>query len=105
MIDRSRLAELEAEIGAEDTAMIFALYLEEAEEAVARIAAGLPPDDHRRALHFLRSGALNIGLIGVADAADAGAAPVPATAQTLARALADAQAAWPGPATPYVGPP
>ncbi|SFJ79767.1 Hpt domain-containing protein [Jannaschia pohangensis] len=68
MIDTDRLAELESEIGAEDLGFIIAIYLEEADEMLARIDAGLSDEDHARALHFLRSGALNIGLRGVARA-------------------------------------
>ena len=68
MIDAERMTELEAEIGSEDLAFILAAYFEEAEAALVRMEAGLAPEDHRRALHFLRSGALNIGLCGIAGA-------------------------------------
>lgn len=77
MLDAERMLELEGEFGSEDLAFILAAYFEEAEDALARMEAGLGPDDHRRALHFLRSGALNIGLRGIAFAsgeADGGGA-------------------------------
>lgn len=62
MIEWSRLAELRAEIGAEALADVAALFLEEADEVVARIAAG-PPDSRLEAeLHFLKGSALNLGL-------------------------------------------
>jgi hypothetical protein len=70
MIDMDRIRELEAELGAEDLAMIAALFFEEAARVIDRIARTLPEDDHDRAIHFLRSGALNIGLSGFAAAAD-----------------------------------
>jgi len=66
MIDPDRFAELEAEIGLEDLGFIVTIYLQEAEETLDRIAAGLPAEEHVRALHFLRSGALNIGLRAIA---------------------------------------
>ncbi|MGB3689725.1 MAG: Hpt domain-containing protein [Jannaschia helgolandensis] len=69
MIDTERIAELQAEIGAEDLSCIVSVYLEEARATLAQIAAGLTEEDHARAIHFLRSGALNIGLSGVADVA------------------------------------
>ena len=62
MIDTERIAELQAEIGAEDLSCIVSVYLEEARATLAQIAAGLTEEDHARAVHFLRSGALNIGM-------------------------------------------
>ena len=35
-----------------------------------RLAEGLPPEEKARAMHFLRSGALNIGLRGIARLAE-----------------------------------
>lgn len=66
MIDKSRVAELEEEIG-EGVEEILLLFLDEAEEAIDRLEAA--EDGHTRTdlLHFLRSGALNLGMRGLAD--------------------------------------
>lgn len=69
MIDTERIAELQAEIGPEDLSHIVSIYLEEARATLNRIERGLSIEDHARAVHFLRSGALNIGLRGIADLA------------------------------------
>ncbi|MFO6466205.1 hypothetical protein ACK8OR_17585 [Jannaschia sp. KMU-145] len=102
MIDTDRISELEAEIGADDLTFIVALFLGEAEDAIAEIAGGLADDAHARATHFLRSGALNIGLTGFAEAADAAAAVAAplraATAGPLATALDETRAALGHPA-------
>ncbi|MEM8824597.1 MAG: hypothetical protein AAGF30_13385 [Pseudomonadota bacterium] len=71
MIDATRMDELRAEIGPEDLAMILDVYLAEAAEMLANLSDGaLSADDRGKALHFLRSGALNLGLRGLARAAD-----------------------------------
>lgn len=69
MIDSERITELEAEIGAEDLGMILAMFFEEAADTFAGIEAGLDAEGLGRAMHFLRSGALNLGLRGFATAA------------------------------------
>lgn len=66
MIDISRIQELRSEIGKDDLAFIVAAYIEEARETLELVASGLSQDAHTRAVHFLRSGALNIGLRGIA---------------------------------------
>ncbi|MEM7711896.1 MAG: hypothetical protein AAF264_14355 [Pseudomonadota bacterium] len=70
MIDMTRMDELRAEIGQEDLVMILDVYLAEAGEMLASLSDTLSPDDRAKALHFLRSGALNLGLDGLAAAAD-----------------------------------
>ncbi|WP_299814697.1 Hpt domain-containing protein [uncultured Jannaschia sp.] len=70
MIDQARILELESEIGAEDLVMILAAYFEEARAMIRRIEHGLRPEEIVRALHFLRSGALNLGLVGLAEIAE-----------------------------------
>ncbi len=62
MIEWNRLAELRAEIGEDDLADVAALFLEEADEVVARIADGLPDARLEAELHFLKGSALNLGL-------------------------------------------
>jgi HPt (histidine-containing phosphotransfer) domain-containing protein len=66
MIEWNRLAELRAEIGADDLADVAALFLEEADETVARIAGGLPGAQLEAELHFLKGSALNLGLRALA---------------------------------------
>ncbi|MEM9797258.1 MAG: hypothetical protein AAF919_12255 [Pseudomonadota bacterium] len=70
MVDDDRIRELEREIGSEDVAAIMALFVEEASATIAKLAGGLEDADHARAIHFLRSGALNIGLTGFAREAE-----------------------------------
>lgn len=69
MIDHGRIHELRAEIGDEDLTLIVSVYLEEARLTLDSLTGGLSQDDRARAVHFLRSGALNIGLRGIADLA------------------------------------
>ena len=61
MIDWGRVRELRSEIGAEGFEEVVSLFLEEADEAIARLsirggAAALAVD-----LHFLKGAALNLG--------------------------------------------
>ncbi|MEM7644289.1 MAG: hypothetical protein AAF366_17445 [Pseudomonadota bacterium] len=91
MIDETRMTELRDEIGAEDLAMILDVYLEEAAEMLASLATPLSPEDRGKALHFLRSGALNLGLSGLAGAAagtDADRAALIAAFDATRRAVA-----------------
>jgi HPt (histidine-containing phosphotransfer) domain-containing protein len=66
MIDWTRVAELRSEIGEADFAEVIALFLEEADEVIARLRLG---DRSRLAhdLHFLKGSALNLGLLGLAQ--------------------------------------
>ncbi|SDY30530.1 Hpt domain-containing protein [Jannaschia faecimaris] len=66
MIDRSRIEELQQEIGTDDLSFIVSVYLDEARTTLDQMAQGLSAEDYARAAHFLRSGALNIGLSGIA---------------------------------------
>ena len=54
MIAWDRLNELRAEIGDEDLADVVTMFLEEADEVVARISCGLPDADMEAQLHFLK---------------------------------------------------
>ena len=99
MIDINRINELTAEIGAEDLRLILELFLEEAVQTLDRLEDGLPPHELGRAMHFLRSGALNTGLRGVAITAaaiEAEGTDVAAAAlrlrETLGRTRADLDA-------------
>jgi HPt (histidine-containing phosphotransfer) domain-containing protein len=69
MIDTIRIQELRSEIGDEDLAFIVSVYIDEARATLDQVASGLSHDEYARAVHFLRSGALNIGLRGIATLA------------------------------------
>ncbi|MGB3554624.1 MAG: hypothetical protein WBA25_08295 [Jannaschia sp.] len=97
MIDQDRITELKDEIGDDDLALVLGMFIAEARREIARIGTGLDAVDHAKATHFLRSGALNVGLVGLARDADL-AAMVQAdaragTAEILARALRQSTAA------------
>ena len=61
MIDWDRVKELRVEIGADDFAEVAAMFLEEADEAVARLVPGLSAKAIEADLHFLKGAALNLG--------------------------------------------
>ncbi len=93
MIDQTRIDELRTEIGDEDLHLIITVYVEEARATLEQISGGLSQEEHRRAVHFLRSGALNLGLRGMSTVAgeleaDLMADPAAAQASSAAR-LAD----------------
>ncbi len=67
MIDWARVDELREEIGAEDFDEVVALFLEEADEVAARLAAGPDPARLEAELHFLKGSALNLGLATLAQ--------------------------------------
>lgn len=62
LIDWARLKELRDEIGAEDLAEVAAIFLEEADEVVARLTRTRAPGELAAHLHFLKGSALNLGL-------------------------------------------
>ena len=66
MIDWKRVEELRDEIGADGFAEVADMFLDEAEEAVAALLAGLPDDKVEGQLHFLKGSALNLGLSDLA---------------------------------------
>lgn len=61
MIDWVRVAELRSEIGAESFAEVAELFLQEADEAIARLAGVPAPESVEGSLHFLKGSALNLG--------------------------------------------
>lgn len=61
MIDWDRARELRAEIGADDFEEVAAMFLDEADEAVARLTPGLTAKAIEADLHFLKGAALNLG--------------------------------------------
>lgn len=72
MVDWVRVAELEDEIGKDDFAEVVQMFLEEADAAVARLAAGPPPGEVEALLHFLKGSSMNLGLASVARVCAAG---------------------------------
>ena len=67
MIDWDRVCELRLEIGAEEFAEVVALFLEEADEVVARLPAISDAKGMESALHFLKGSALNLGFSDLAS--------------------------------------
>lgn len=61
MIDWDRVASLRAEIGAEDFAEVVEMFLEEADEVVARLRGIRTGPELEADLHFLKGSALNLG--------------------------------------------
>lgn len=61
MIDWARVAELRDEIGAEDFVEVVLLFLEEADEVVAKLPGCADAASLEAALHFLKGSALNLG--------------------------------------------
>ena len=66
MIDWSRVKDLRSEIGAEDFAEVVAMFLDEADEVIARISADLGAKALESDLHFLKGAALNLGFDALA---------------------------------------
>ena len=63
MIDWDRVRELRGEIGAEDFGEVATMFLEEADEAVARLLPGLTAEAMEADLHYLKGAALNLGFV------------------------------------------
>lgn len=76
MIDTSRMNELRAEVGDEDLLLILSAFFEEARAMTDALPLASEPE-RDRLLHCLRSGALNMGLAAVAEAAAAERANAP----------------------------
>lgn len=61
MIDWVRVADLRSEIGNEGFGEVIDLFLEEADEVIARLANSADCAEIGRDLHFLKGSALNLG--------------------------------------------
>ncbi len=61
MIDWTRVCDLRSEIGAEDFADIVTMFLEEADEVIARLSGAAGARALESDLHFLKGSALNLG--------------------------------------------
>ena len=66
MIDWTRVHELRDEIGADDFDEVVDLFLEEADEAIARLTSDDTAKSLEADLHFLKGAALNLGLAAFA---------------------------------------
>ncbi len=67
MINWGRVSELQSEVGDVGFEEIVALFLEEADEVVARICGQNNPKIIEADLHFLKGAALNLGFTDFAD--------------------------------------
>lgn len=66
MIDWKRVQELRDEIGDDGFVEVADMFLEEAEQAVAALVAGVAATEIEGQLHFLKGSALNLGLADLA---------------------------------------
>ena len=67
MIDWHRVRELQDEVGVEDFAEVVELFLEEADEVIARLETGAAPDTLEAEYHALKGSALNLGFQDLAE--------------------------------------
>ena len=67
MINWIRVRELRDEIGADDFAEVVLMFLQEADDVVARMRDGVTPGSGGGDLHFLRGAALNLGFRAIAN--------------------------------------
>ena len=72
VIDWDRIATLRAEIGTEGFAEVAEMFLDEADEVVARLRAGGPGPGLEAELHFLKGSALNLGFRELAGLCNTG---------------------------------
>lgn len=72
MIDWDRIRDLRQEIGSEDFIEVVTMFLEEADEVIARIATDAGPKALESDLHFLKGAALNLGFDALAVACQDG---------------------------------
>jgi histidine phosphotransfer protein HptB len=72
MIDWTRLDELAAEIGPDAIGEVVSLFLDEADEVIARLPRQSGASARAADLHFLKGAALNLGFDLLAQLCDAG---------------------------------
>lgn len=90
MIDWSRLDELSAEIGPDAIAEVVAMFVDEADDVIARLPRQTQAAARQADLHFLKGAALNLGFDVLAQLCDAGerhpdAADIPGIVATYAQ--------------------
>lgn len=61
MIDWPRVRQLRDEVGASEFDEVVTIFLDEVQEALARLRADRNRDGFERTLHFLKGGALSLG--------------------------------------------
>lgn len=66
LIDWARVCELRHEIGEEGFEEVVGLFLDEADETVARLSAEVGPKKFAADLHYLKGAALNLGFSALA---------------------------------------
>lgn len=66
MIDWARVRDLAREIGEDSFDEVAAMFLDEADEAIARLDGAMPPKTLEGELHFLKGAALNLGFVRLA---------------------------------------
>ncbi len=67
MIDWDRVKDLKAELGQEDFAEVAVMFMEEADEVIARLTGAAGADVLEQDLHFLKGAALNLGFAQLAS--------------------------------------
>jgi hypothetical protein len=67
MIDWDRLQDLRDEIGDDDLSEVIAMFLDEADEVIARLSGGVPAERISAEMHFLKGSALNLGFTRLAE--------------------------------------
>lgn len=82
MIDWGRVKELQQEVGVEDFAEVIEIFFEEIERVVGRLPEIEEAKSLEHALHFLRSGSLNLGFRTLAKRCEAGEAQAECGAYT-----------------------
>ena len=101
MIDWDRVKELRDEIGADDFMEVAAMFLDEADEAVARLTPGLSAKAIEADLHFLKGAALNLGFSALSGLCQDGerrasAGDTKVDLDSVHKAYADSKAAFEG---------
>lgn len=99
MIDWDRVRELRQEIGAENFDEVVDLFLEEADEAIARLSATAGAKALSADLHFLKGAALNLGFAQLSALCQDGerrasAGDLSVDLEAVRRAYADCRAAF-----------
>ncbi|KPA23395.1 Hpt domain protein [Shimia sp. SK013] len=100
MIDWDRVQELRDEIGVEDFDEVVELFLDEVEEAIARLRAAPELSTLEADLHFLKGSALNLGfetfsqLCQAGEAASAAGKAATVDLSAILNAFADSKVAF-----------
>lgn len=99
MVDWDRVRELRSEIGPEDFDEVVSLFLEEADEAIARLSVGNGAKALAADLHFLKGASLNLGFASLSALCQegerrAGAGDMSVDLNAVRAAYADCRAAF-----------